>query len=61
MNLRGSSLEDLDAITAERFRLPARSLGRGAGESGRDIGARIEWVGPGAGYEAWKRSTAAGR
>jgi len=60
-SLRRQALENVTEIMPESFRLPAESPGRGAGPSGRDLGARIEWVGPGAGYEAWKRSTAARR
>jgi len=55
------ALDDPSVITADSFRLPTDSPGRKVGPSGRDLGARIEWVGPGAGYEAWKQSAAAGR
>ena len=46
------------SVIAESFRLRPDSPGRQRGPSGRDVGARVEWVGPGSAYEAWKRSAA---
>ena len=60
-SLYDRAVGDPSAITPESFRLPTDSPGRKAGPSGRDLGARIEWVGPGAGYEAWKQSVPAGQ
>jgi hypothetical protein len=36
------------------LRLAADSKGHGAGEGGRDLGADLDLVGPGAAYERWK-------
>ncbi|MFO0807642.1 MAG: protein kinase [Gemmataceae bacterium] len=43
-------------ITAADFRLAPGSAGKGAGPGGKDLGADIDLVGPGAGYERWKRT-----
>jgi hypothetical protein len=41
---------------AADFRLLADSPGKGKGKGGRDLGADIQLVGPGAAYERWKQS-----
>jgi hypothetical protein len=61
LTLHRRAVANLASITAENFRLPVSSPGRGTGPSGRDRGAFVERVGPGAGYEAWKQSPANGR
>ncbi len=61
LSLHRRAVANLASITAENFRLPVSSPGRGTGPSGRDRGAFVERVGPGAGYEAWKQSPADGR
>ena len=61
LTLHRRAVANLASITAEKFRLPVSSPGRGTGPSGRDRGAFVEQVGPGAGYEAWKQSSADGR
>ena len=38
------------------FRLGPNSAGKGAGENGKDLGADVDLVGPGAAYERWKQS-----
>jgi serine/threonine protein kinase len=45
---------DLDAIRPAQFRLAEGSIGKKAGPDGRDLGADVDAVGPGAAYEAWK-------
>src|SRR5262249_33458852 len=45
-----------DQLRAEQFRLAPGSPGKGAGEGGRDLGADVDQVGPGAAYERWKRT-----
>ncbi|HAA49118.1 MAG TPA: hypothetical protein DCE43_05320 [Planctomycetaceae bacterium] len=44
------------SVTARSFRLRPDSPGRERGPTGRDLGARVEWVGPGSAFETWKRS-----
>ncbi len=61
LSLHRRAVANLAAIAAESFRLPVSSPGRGTGPSGRDRGAFVERVGPGAGYEAWKQSSVDGR
>ncbi len=61
LSLHRRAVANLASITAENFRLPVSSPGRETGPSGRDRGAFVERVGPGAGYEAWKQSSAVGR
>jgi serine/threonine protein kinase len=41
-------------ITPDDFRLGAGSLGYRAGKDGKDLGADVDLVGPGAAYERWK-------
>jgi serine/threonine protein kinase len=40
------------------FRLADDSVGKGAGEGGRDLGADVDLVGPGPAYERWKTTPA---
>src|SRR5262249_21259755 len=40
----------------EDYRLRADSPGKGAGKDGRDLGADVDLVGPGAAYERWKQT-----
>jgi hypothetical protein len=42
---------------ADFWHLLPESAGKGAGESGRDLGADADLVGPGPAYERWKRTT----
>jgi hypothetical protein len=44
-------------LTPDDFRLRAGSLGYRAGPDGKDLGADIDFVGPGAAYERWKQTT----
>jgi hypothetical protein len=43
-------------VTPGDFALAARSPGKGAAEGGKDVGAEVDLVGPGAAYERWKKS-----
>jgi serine/threonine protein kinase len=55
-DLRSRSLTQLEQATAEDFRLADGSPGKGAGPGGKDLGADVELVGPGAAYERWKQT-----
>ena len=59
---RGDVLAKMEAtpelITAEDFRLRPDSLGYRAGPDGKDLGADVDLVGPGAAYERWKQTPA---
>ena len=46
----------LNALPLEDFRLRPDSAGYQAGADGKDLGADVEIVGPGAPYERWKQS-----
>jgi hypothetical protein len=46
----------LEKITPEDFRLLPGSAGYRAGKDGKDLGADVDLVGPGAGYERWKKT-----
>jgi serine/threonine protein kinase len=46
----------LAAMGAVDFRLAKDSPGKGKGPGGRDLGADVDRVGPGAAYEAWKQT-----
>ena len=50
--------QDPGSLTPEDFRLAAGSAGKGTGESGRDLGADVDLVGPGPAYERWKQTPA---
>jgi hypothetical protein len=43
-------------LTPEDFRLRPDSLGYRAGKDGKDLGADVDLVGPGAAYERWKKT-----
>jgi hypothetical protein len=45
-----------DRLTPDDLRLAADSKGARAGDGGRDLGADIDLVGPGAAYERWKKT-----
>jgi len=45
-----------DRITPEDFRLRPDSAGYKAGKDGKDLGADVDLVGPGAAYERWKKT-----
>jgi hypothetical protein len=45
-------------FSPEDFRQAAGSIGKRMGPGGRDAGADVSLVGPGAGYEAWKKTAA---
>jgi hypothetical protein len=40
----------------EEFRLRPDSAGYRAGKDGKDLGADVDLVGPGRGYERWKKT-----
>jgi hypothetical protein len=44
------------SVTAADFRLRADSPGYRAGKDGKDLGADVDLVGPGAAYERWKKT-----
>ena len=50
---------DRHALKASDFRLAEGSVGRGAGEGGRDLGVDVDQVGPAA-YQRWRESAAYG-
>ncbi|HEY1377152.1 MAG TPA: hypothetical protein VGF55_10185, partial [Gemmataceae bacterium] len=45
-------------LTPDDFRLRVDSPGYRAGEGGKDVGADVDLVGPGAAYERWKKTSA---
>ena len=45
-----------EALTAQDFRLRPDSAGYRAGKDGKDLGADVDLVGPGPGYERWKKT-----
>jgi hypothetical protein len=45
-----------DQVSPEDFRLLPDSPGHGQGPGGRDLGADVDLVGPGAAYERWKKT-----
>jgi hypothetical protein len=45
---------DLELLTPDDFRLRPDSAGYRAGKDGKDLGADVDLVGPGAAYERWK-------
>jgi hypothetical protein len=46
----------LETVTPEDFRLRPDSAGYRAGRDGKDLGADVDLVGPGAAYERWKKT-----
>ena len=55
-NLITRTATDLDRLTPDDFRLRADSAGYRAGTDGKDLGADVDLVGPGAAYERWKKT-----
>ncbi|MDH3282326.1 MAG: hypothetical protein OEQ18_14520, partial [Gammaproteobacteria bacterium] len=47
---------DPASLKPDDFRLTAKSAGYQAGPDGKDLGAGIDFVGPGAAYERWKQT-----
>ena len=54
--LRSRTAAALEKLTPEDFRLRADSAGYRAGPGGKDLGADLDLVGPGAAYERWKKT-----
>jgi hypothetical protein len=54
--LRARAKFSLDKLTLGEFRLADGSPGKGAGPGGKDLGADVDLVGPGAAYERWKKT-----
>jgi hypothetical protein len=48
--------DGLDSVKPRDFRLAGDSDGKGKGEGGRDLGADMDFVGPGDAYEKWKKT-----
>ena len=46
----------LEQLTPDDFRLRPDSAGYRAGQDGKDLGADVDLVGPGAAYERWKKT-----
>jgi hypothetical protein len=57
-NLATRLASEPQSLTPEDFRLAQGSAGKGAGENGKDLGADVDLVGPGAAYERWKKTPA---
>jgi hypothetical protein len=55
-NLQQRVLATPYAITPRDFRLADDSAGKGAGPDGKDLGADVDLVGPGAAYECWQQT-----
>ena len=55
-DLIAKARNDLKQLTAADFRLRPDSAGYQAGPNGEDLGANIDFVGPGAAYERWKQT-----
>jgi hypothetical protein len=51
-------LDDITKITPQDFRLRHDSAGSRAGKDGKDLGADVDLVGPGAAYERWNKTPA---
>ena len=45
-----------ERLTPDDFRLRPDSPGYKAGKDGKDLGADVDLVGPGAAYERWKKT-----
>lgn len=54
--LQGRDPEEYQELTPDDFRLRPDSAGYRAGKDGKDLGADVDLVGPGAGYERWKKT-----
>jgi hypothetical protein len=55
-NLLALADNALDQLTPDDFRLRPDSAGYRAGPDGKDLGADVDLVGPGAAYERWKKT-----
>jgi hypothetical protein len=55
-NPQGLLASNPDAITPAHFRLRPDSAGYQAAKDGKDLGADVDLVGPGAAYEKWKKT-----
>lgn len=49
-------IESPDSLTASDFRLRPDSAGYRAGPDGKDLGADVDFVGPGPAYQRWKQT-----
>ena len=49
-------LNERATLVLEHFRLRPDSAGYRAGKDGKDLGADIDVVGPGAAYDRWKKT-----
>jgi len=56
-DLLARAVEAPDQLTPEDFRLRPDSAGYRAGPDGKDLGADVDLVGPGAAYERWKKTS----
>jgi hypothetical protein len=57
-NLIAKATLDPETLTPEHFRLCPDSAGYQAGKDGKDLGADVDLVGPGAAYKRWKKTPA---
>jgi serine/threonine protein kinase len=57
-DIRTRAASDPDGLTPDDYRLRPDSTGFRAGKGGKDLGADVDLVGPGAAYERWKRTAA---
>jgi hypothetical protein len=57
-NLRARLTAQPDMLTPNDFRLRPDSAGYRAGPDGKDLGADVDLVGPGAAYERWQKTPA---
>lgn len=55
-NLLARTAANLDQLTPDDFRLSEGSPGYRDGNSGKDVGADVDLVGPGPAYERWKQT-----
>jgi hypothetical protein len=55
-NLLTKLLDTPEKLTPDDFRLRPDSAGYRAGKDGKDLGADVDLVGPGAAYERWKKT-----
>ena len=57
LTLEGGDLRaKVGQLSPGDFRLAKGSPGQGAGPGGKDLGADVDRVGPGAAYERWKKT-----
>ena len=55
-NLLAKLMNTPEQLTPDDFRLRPDSAGYRAGKDGKDLGADVDLVGPGAAYERWKKT-----